>query len=363
MSKLLLFLGAGASAPLGIPTSKGFVAEFDEIAEEMGSLRWGGLKSAMGLVYKEGRLDIELVIATLAEIERVAEGREKEANPLLWVLHEMGTLKDSFEFDKWGPEAKELRQRFENHVRKKCEAFPEEEAVRTYRGLFDQFPQGGKTIPVPGGQISLEAQASRFGPIPRFEVYTTNYDLSFRTFCNRAGIEPNDGFISRGGVLSLDPHKIELQDEYRLFHLHGAVSDDLTDREGVIRSAIAHTAPIGSKTLTGSTLEGPAQIFPVQEKEILSSPYLQLYAELMSSLRICDLWIFVGFSFNDRAVANIVHGAYLRRDRPLKVIICNRSTGRDIADLVLGPEASASVISAPFGSPEFNSAFRQTLMK
>ncbi len=363
MSKLLLFLGAGASAPLGIPTSKGFVAEFDEIAEEMGSSHWGGLRIAMRHVYGESRLDIELVIATLAEIERVAEGREKEANPLLWVLHEMGTLKDTFEFDKWGPEAKKLRQRFENHVREKCVAFQREKAVQTYRGLFDQFPQG-RAIPAPGGKIDLQTESSRlFGPIPKFDVYTTNYDLSFRAFCNAAGIEPNDGFISRSGVLSLDSYKIELQDEYRYFHLHGAVGDDLTDREGVIRSSIDHAVPKGSKTLTGSTLEGPAQIFPVQEKEILSSPYLHLYAQLVSSLRACDLWMFVGFSFNDRAVANIVHTAYLRRDRPVKVIICNRSTGRDIAERVLGPEASAAVVSAPFGSPEFNSAFRETLMK
>ncbi len=356
MSKLLLFLGAGASAPRGIPTSRAFIDVFDGIAEDKGFDLWGEIKASLGAVYGEKRVDLELAFSVLREVRYLGRGDASELSPLVAVLQHMGKV--STDLADWVEEAGALLESFKETIRSRCEDYEHESARELYRRLFNSVPSQQFTIP--GGSVALDRGPSGFGSIPYCDAYTTNYDLSFKNSCGQADVPYNDGFRREGGEFVLDPSMIRDTGGFRIFHLHGALNEWNTET-GVIQSSVPPDLKVGERTYGGIEFHGEAQMYPVLEKDVFGSPYNLIYSELQRSLHDLPIWAFVGFSFHDRAIVSMVREALRRRRHRVKVILCNPTSARGIRQRVFEDRGSVAVVSEPFGSQAFDKAFREAL--
>jgi hypothetical protein len=62
----------------------------------------------------------------------------------------------------------------------------------------------------------------------------------------------------------------------------------------------------GKRTAYGETVSEEVLIYPTQEKELFRFPFIDFYYEFVVALRAADLWIFMGFSFSDLPILNLV---------------------------------------------------------
>jgi hypothetical protein len=301
MAGILIFLGAGASRPFGIPTMKEMVVRFEEklyqdnlVSEEERELYQAIRKNVTD---QSGVADLETVFSV---IEGLTKGPPKSelshyARYCYYgvLMKEMNDLEPKLvhELKSNSAFAGSLKNRFERFILEECRLRGDQRGhlIQVYGELFKQLSERA-------GFRGIGGTGIQYGDV---SICTTNYDLCVELFCRMAGISLANGFeedkIQHGRL-----PKWETLDGSgpRLIKLHGSISWRVRD-DGQL---IEHEA-VGDETLSGEKLVGRAVLYPIDQKAVYRDPYFQLYYRFKRDLQAINRWVVIGYSFNDDVIA------------------------------------------------------------
>ncbi|MBI5253306.1 MAG: SIR2 family protein [Euryarchaeota archaeon] len=352
-SKVLIFLGAGASKPFGIPTTKEFVGEFAKYLKES----------------KSSQEEIELY----RDIEIFLFNRFRPNDDLENILTVLSNFASDITVRKLGPTAdyyvhryyaerlrgkksrritldtgkrkkdietaKVLADKLKKFVWEKCYSPNQDKILEVYDRFFERI--AGAT---PSRQSTVEGTS-----YPPCEIFTTNYDLCVETYCKIRGIEINRG-IEHDRALQYSTLKFENYTHsynVRLFKLHGSI-DLYKLKSGHIIQDTFRLQP-GAKTPYGDEIVEEWMVYPVQEKYIYQEPFFSMFSELKKQLEVTAYWIVVGHSFRDDAIKNIFVDA---QKRGKKIVLLDKNAERIVSENLQPISKSVKLIEGEFESKE-----------
>src|SRR6266545_1932250 len=225
--RVVLFLGAGASNPLLIPTSEDFVPRFLESSPQFTDT-WKTIESRLSSSGYRSPIDLEAAMTTLDALsspDPVAY-LEEAAGPTPFFYFGTGTSAEIRALStKFGDESARMAASLRLFVRQKCERPDFRSISEVYDPLLTAMGDGPWSIPGRGSLSFTKHSTDRGFPIPDFYCFTTNYDLAFERYCRRnLKIQIKTGFKDQDGEVSLSRHEILNHDPYYgVLHLHGSV--------------------------------------------------------------------------------------------------------------------------------------------
>lgn len=301
---LVLFLGAGASAPLGMKTTVQFinwVSSRDNIDLD---LLYGIIKNVEPSKEVGKAPDIE---AVLDYLEKLVEAGE--------LFRKLGDLKTLEQLEK------EKRER-DNSIT--ARPYPSVTSLATNVKLRDQIED---LVVEHYSEMEVNKAYSHYGPlyagfsINRLPIFTTNYDLSVEKFYEHPKVRVRliDGF--KKDKLTIPHWSDEVYQDYVpqeegkdiiLFKLHGSVDWFKTPGGDIQRTEAKQRDPGSLKTVL---------VYPTRTKrEIHEEPFRTNYDYLLACLAHARVCFVVGFSFRDQEIVeHFREAAGLNKD--LRVVI------------------------------------------
>jgi len=289
--RIALFLGAGASKPLGMPTTKDFMEKLRE---------WEYYDDLIKIVpkYLLLDLDIEDILYELNIIEK-----SKVIKHLFNDVQKICPEKKIEGLAEIIREVKRLREGIEKLIFKTY-SFPREkinDAVKLYKPWFDaclKFSQG-KSL----------------------SIFTLNYDGILREVVRELGYIVIDGFhltsssiyrIFNPEVYGKMLSKLEPRATVRIFCMHGELTWKLT-RDGKI------AIKSGVYELNSNDVDR-AIIYPIRGgKYPYEEPFKTLYRFFSNELKTIEKLLIIGYSFRDPPINSIINDSLLSNEK-LKII-------------------------------------------
>jgi len=330
---VLWFIGAGASAPFGIPTMQQMVEDFKTQLEKDGTGEERVLFSDsanFATKYLNRPLDLEAVFTIVDSIAHWSP----EKMGIAALFHAVRTASpyavdaSSPRVELAGPKegevkaAQRLSKRFEDFVKTKCEIGDGKMQLieQAYGTLFDMMANY-----VSGGQGTATKHLASDWPI-----FTTNYDAILECYwMDLAKTQLNTGFSYNNvaGSLVSNPDILRGEGRVRLLKLHGSVTW-LTDPDwGVTEQRVV---PRDMRKYTGGAFSGQVMVYPMLDKELYVEPYMTMFNELYRQLTQRNLWAAVGYSFGDR----IIRDMFLRASRPsVRLVLLHSHANRIVKEL------------------------------
>jgi len=272
---IALLIGAGASKPLGIPTT-------DEMAKEF-------LEKTTNQTLKEMKKsavnpDIETVIQIVRRI------KELPKNEGLSLLNDDTIIPKS---EALSEEFAKTEDDLTKFIREKCLKPDLEKATDNYLTLL------------------------KLGDVADVKIFTTNYDTAIENVCKTMKIEYSDGFKFSNftDYPTLDPSFYEKKD-VQIFKLHGSV-DWWSDTSGrtIFRLGLEIA---GIKNINNLI------IYPAQKEDVYNYPFNILQSILIRTLNVVDEFIVIGHKFRDLNIVSAIKGALEQRS-DFKLTIVNPS--------------------------------------
>jgi hypothetical protein len=321
-----LFLGAGASAPFGYPTTLKFISD---------------LKEELGSTPELELLNHILGISGFVDAEHVLE--------LLDVLHNIN--KHPFQ---------EFIQTYQTYIR-----FKGDKAAVSFLDLLNSIEQlRGKIQSDVFRQYqfnpnSIESISLAYKPLIELlfsitnnsplSIFTTNYDRVIENFCRSNKLHCIDGFKRNEETEEFEWHPEEFDRRtasdkaptIKLFKLHGSLN--WLDRGNNTIERVSVEGKIRTKQHKGNLL-----IYPAEKLKPEIEPFKKLHELFQTEFGHSDITIFIGFAFRDEYLNNVIRQGSEKN----KIIIVSPSA----SELVKKPIGSASrfksnptAINANFG--------------
>ncbi len=158
-----------------------------------------------------------------------------------------------------------------------------------------------------------------------FNIFTTNYDTVIEKYIETKDKFDDfyDGFTysdPQRRIGDWDPERYD-KNKYKikLLKLHGSI-DQYIYKEEIIKTP-----------LEPSKLEN-AMIYPMREKEVYKDPFFELFTRLKTSLRSEKICIIIGYSFGDEHIRNVFFDA-VKRNPEIRIFLINPNAKKIRDDL------------------------------
>lgn len=325
MHDVLFFLGAGASAPFGIPTMKQFVIDFERFLADNGTEDeknlYNRIKNALSKQLKR-EIDLEDIFTVIDGY--IGFNYERLGLLAVYCFHGyLSQLKQipSPSYEKEVEICKSLRIKFQKFVRDRC-LMPEEsfeKISKVYQDLFNRSYLESMSF-----GSDTDHSRGNYHYSTRWTIFTTNYDTCLEYYFRQVAKVPlNTGFYFDNATYTMVQNFNALFDAQtlRLFKLHGSISW-LIDSEGIV----TEEQTVLGQSLLGRKFVGEMMIYPVQQKELYLEPYISMFKLLNSELARKSIWIVIGYSFNDPVIREI----FIRNSNENKKMILVHPNALDI---------------------------------
>lgn len=353
---MIIFLGAGASRPFGIPTMPEFIDIFDK--EIGGNNLYNEIKST----FDRESFDLEVLMTILDDLSKDQQELRRTISPqttdfLLRRPHEKalyyisdGTVKTT---------AKEVLSTLKGIIRRECFATVQNKVdliLEVYDKLFDTFHT---TSP---RSMSFYPSGDRKRHYPAdLRIFTTNYDTCVETYLNRRQIDFTQGIVLRYGYNVFDVDSFnDGSARIGVFKLHGSV--DLFRKNGQIRQLPAYSSE-ESVTYLGEEFGKELMRWPLEfggYQHIMESPFLDLFRLFRDRIRGDKQWLLIGSSFRDITICSIMNDVLRlkRRGEYPKIVFVNPNANRIIGRLkewgMLPLAELIEKVETKFGTDECN---------
>lgn len=309
--KCALFLGAGASAPLGLKTTGAFLeilpVSFYNYMKNKGS-DYGDIKTVQAFLIPFFNCAAKHNQVEIADSEVILD----YVNELFDYMGEMASLPPEIQrlgggngnfTTKWRKWLDEFRLFLQTEIVKHYSRIEDTTvAINLYKPLINMFGPKGQTMP----------------------VFATNYDWVFEHLSNEleANIHLFDGFVqdsfgTRWSSKSFDEFKpIRDKSNIVLFKLHGSTSWYWeSEEEKTIRKF-----PNPMPDLAGSRA---VLIYPTQVKTlaVAKDPFQTCYKYFLQTLLHANLCIAIGSSFRDPAINERIKDSFEANNNLRMIII------------------------------------------
>ncbi len=335
-----IFLGAGASVPLGMPSATQFLDE--ALVGDLGDVYRGTRKLAGPLdlvaylfrdVNSEGvpvSLDIEVIWERLDKLRRVYEAHDDASLGTAYAIARAYVTKGEMTFENY----RDLVDRHDEGIDGL------RQLVRTTEELLVQKLQAVYGVP---GDSTVDELWDPYRMVlssdPPPPIFTTNYDLAAEKIISRIGLGGSDalvdGFVVRHGQSpTWDSEALHTWpvDTIPLLKLHGSVN--WYRYHGEVRRH-GHDEPQVAMPQSEVAL-----VPPVLAKLDLSNEWSPtLYGMLEVALACVPNWLVVGFSFRDETIRSMFERALEARTVKRCLIVApvgDDETSRDLKKFVAG---------------------------
>jgi len=275
-SKVMLFLGAGASVAADVPDTYSFVDEFIESIQDTDKKETIE-KIIQILKRKRSDVDVELLLEILTKLLK------KEEEPLLDFFEGK-----NFVLNKYS-EKKPLIDDLKDFIKSKA-IVPEKKVqyLQPILGFIEDYRP--------------------------LDIISLNYDICIEQFCNVNKLSYQDGFD-----VHWNPKNFEIDTDVRLFKVHGSVMWYQSDRGSYIKLPVM-TNESRIRLITGEKAEN-LMLYPMQ-KWGYTEPLLELLVKSKHLLESgnCEFLIIVGYSFRDDHIRRILWDA-ARKNKELHLIL------------------------------------------
>ncbi len=309
----MLFFGAGASKPLGVPTNREFYDEFlksyDAGAPDLGSfphIFYDDLRTKLG-TYEVEPVDLEAVMTVLTALAEEDPRRALlQAGKPAAAFGVATQLVPDFYGTGTRKKADELLRAIRRYIRIRCQGLDTSKLPSSYDPIFDAFVGDNAIWNTRRGNQRIESMWNTRGDkqFPKAWCFTTNYDRALEEYFEDASLPCYQGWSVGPGERKLDPYQIHRGgEEMSLFKLHGSVDFIRLPGGSVGQSLMLNDAgtTVGGRKITEQVL-----IFPTQEKELFRFPFIDFFQEFVRALREATLWAFFGFSFTDEPIRRLI---------------------------------------------------------
>jgi hypothetical protein len=342
---LLLFLGAGASRPFNIPTMSEMVLKFSEQISKRPDDINQNLYETMRDTYETirnqqlkfyGYSDLESVFSVVMTIAENKSYKDLGHSQAYFFSKHMADITTSLVNQQDQQAAAGLVGLLQKYVRDVCKLTPsmEDEVDRVYGNMFEQF----------AGLLSehtLDKGGKRY-PYGDYRMYTTNYDLSMETYW-KGVLDLNDTFSPSAGIQVMNTERAT-ENNMKLIKLHGSIDWYRLADKTIVKSETLRSR-IGK-----SNVDAELMLYPTEQKDLYLDPWIQLFSAFKRDLAQSNLWIVIGYRFNDRFVRNMFVEAFEKRPRLLILIDPN---AEQILQAAFGRRtAYKKFVSKKFGDPQ-----------
>lgn len=288
----LIFFGAGASKPFGIPTMQEMVNEFEtKLKKHTDEFRfYHKIKDALAKKNTGSQIDIESMLSVINGIASETRQGSFDDFVFYYIRSNCPGSNPDVGFSSGDVDlAKKLRKKLHEYVKDVCKIqMPREKMQDAYKNsylpLFKHMPSEAKQK---HGDVDLAT---------RWKAYTTNYDDVFERFWN--GLQrPTDHFkrIGESDMYRFDNG--DLRDKDMTFaKLHGSLNWTKQENDG----SIVRNESDGFE-LYGT---GDIMLFPIQHKDLYLHPWFTLFGDLKHGLAGSNMLYAIGYAFNDEFIIN-----------------------------------------------------------
>lgn len=298
MNNFVVFLGAGASVPFGIPTMTKMVQDFEQKLKSEYSQYFELFNDIKYRLKHYNSFDIEALITVLKDIidfDRVP--RTVFGNPSIHYFLHGGISFEQYKKESLSgrDKAEELLKNVKNYIAEVCcikDELPFE--------LYDEF--FNKILSKYTGYSYLDNVFKRKGQKQQeCDVFTTNYDKVIEAYCNNRGLEYECGHKRDLTVdISAKSKLYENDGLFHIFKLHGSTYWYIDQNNS--RHWLTQPAQVGSVTHLGDKIVKELFIYPAQEKYTFREPFYYMFHHLkarLSNINSCNACYIVGYSFRD----------------------------------------------------------------
>lgn len=326
-SPVALFLGAGASQPLGKPTMKPFVKA---LAASLSNNADISSRLLRHLISQCGE-DLEAILGELDSIIGLKAFRtvtEVVAATHLNITQEI---------------ASGLRSEIEYQIIREYSDLPLPRVVELYKPLFDLI----------FSRLVTDRQC--------LPVFTTNYDTAIEEFCyQNEDYELVDGFGRAGGKDVWNPgrfHGLQLKPNKRnivLFKLHGSVDwMYVKATDAIVRNALAFHQKIDAERYRN------AIIYPAVHKVATAEPFFTAYDYFGRCCERCKLLLTIGYSFRDYdALARLRSAMFFNQNLKLALLAPD---AKEVLSSLPIEHHREMIMQFPFGTKEHSADLWQAI--
>ncbi len=364
---MIVFLGAGASRPFGIPTMPEFIDIFDQ---EMGKNK---LYDEIRKSFDTETFDLEVLMTILEDLSKDREELFRIISPqtsrfLFKKMREKGI--DYIDMLAEPSTAKKCLSELKKIIRRKCFQAEQDNADKILNA-YDQLFRYLRAVS--GTEIGRRVGGFTFARDGKLEypqnlkIFTTNYDTCIEAFLHRHQVDFTQGIVRRYGdyVLDVDSYD-DADNKVGVFKLHGSI--DLFRKNGDISQVRAFTSD--GMTHLGEELGEEHIRYPIEfggYRHVIESPYLELFRLFRERLRvdIQSLWLLIGSSFRDITICSIMNDVLRLKEigRQPVVILVNPSAKTIVERLKKwGMNTFAELVrnvEEKFGTEEFISGLQK----
>lgn len=315
-----VFLGAGASASVGVPESKGLAEEIEQncpiYIDRIRELR--DRIKAFGFSY-----DVEALLSVL-EFWSAPRNVITETGAF---FAEVSRRKSLNSFRKHRNDAR-IKNRAKEIIVQNC-FINDAPRIRNIKLRFAPFfKELHDAFDLP------DCSPAGTKPCPPIDVFTTNYDNVIEQYCQSNGMTYCDGYVEPVGrkrhAFVFDKRCYsESQSILRLYKLHGTVTY-VRQADGELVNLPLYNG--GQLIIRGK----PAVfdlIYPGTYRYGTREPQFELFSLLKEKLSSCTCCITVGYSFRDPNISHIFHDVLAARMR----------YGSEIRSFLVSPDAKTVI--------------------
>lgn len=285
----LVFFGAGASKPFGIPTMQEMVDEFENDLEKKDPKLYRFYVEIKNILVSRNasiKIDIEAMLSVVDGIVKNMRLDQMDHFMFYYGIKRFdGSQPTQFSANDVKL-AKKLKEKLRNYVKRVCkpEYLSKDEIYKkSYVPFFKHI-------------IGKKKSFDDYELVHDWKSYTTNYDNVFEGFWDSFE-RPIDHFQESGSSNLINFDSDHLESAHTFCKLHGSLDWGRKTETGKITRRNSHG-------FSRYTIEGEAMLFPTQQKDLYLYPWFSLFADLRRGLLIKNNWYVVGYAFNDEFIKN-----------------------------------------------------------
>ena len=323
MSYPNFLIGAGASTAFGFPSMKELTRKFAQylLREDKTKLNelYNGIVNIMNLVF-ENNADVESIMSVIVGLKEDTRFKENIGDFGLYVLHSKLQAHDIFsnlDFNK--SDLDQLEKEYKQFIRSEMElSTPRlDNAYLIYDNLFGNlFRYYSFQDPPKKAEPYSRVNAEYRNNVHRhFNIFTTNYDTVIEKYFHDKLKDPwfYTGAKKENGkddYLDMDEfvRKCFSTDEQftmRIIKLHGSINW-IKDKDGhLIQKGLSESHRSIENSNESDYIKEEIMIYPLSQKQLYLSPFIQFFNYLEKELRNNKIWIVIGYSFRDIFIRNM----------------------------------------------------------
>jgi hypothetical protein len=324
--KIGFFFGAGASVEFGVPTMKQMTEEYaEQISKDVSISRqlfFQIFKSSQD-AYGKKNVDIEAIMSIIAGLKEREHLRENIGDLAAFYLKQEGMRYVQEEFKKYDKGRLScLEETIKESIREKVLLTTEgiDQVREAYNDFFKQL-----------STITNSSEGEESNPYKysahKWVFFTTNYDnvieeywVKFRKYpILDLGFDPSTRIMNADKFV--ERHLSNVNSSMQLVKLHGSVNW-IKNKEGDIQEHPfgSNYGSVSSRSGTGDIVD-EIMIYPLSQKQLYFTPYIQLFRILEADLEKRDFWIVIGYSFRDIIIRTMFEKALLRQKNNRKILL------------------------------------------